>query len=127
MSSMIIRRESCINMKELRRIIRDLREDNDIKQKTIAEYLGVSQQTYSNYENGHRDIPIWAVVKLSKYYQVSTDYLLGADSGYLGNTNLSGKYLGDVTLHDVMFDIQKLNAKDRRDLLKYIRFLKNSD
>lgn len=124
---MIIRRESGINMKELRRIIRDLREDNDIKQKTIAEYLGVSQQTYSNYENGHRDIPIWAVVKLSKYYQVSTDYLLGADSGYLGNTNLNGKYLGDVTMHDVVFDIQKLNAKDRRDLLKYIRFLKNSD
>lgn len=127
MSGMSIRRESGINMKELRRIIRDLREDNDIKQKTIAEYLGVSQQTYSNYENGHRDIPIWAVVKLSKYYQVSTDYLLGADSGYLGNTNLNGKYLGDVTMHDVVFDIQKLNAKDRRDLLKYIRFLKNSD
>lgn len=114
-------------MKELRRIIRDLREDNDIKQKTIAEYLGVSQQTYSNYENGHREIPIWAVVKLSKYYQVSTDYLLGADSGYLGSTNLNGKYLGDVTMHDVVFDLQKLTAKDRRDLLKYIRFLKNSD
>ena len=124
---MIVRRESCITMKELRRIIRDLREDNDIKQKTIAEYLGVSQQTYSNYENGHRDIPIWAVVKLSKFYQVSTDYLLGADSGYLGNTNLSGKYLGDVTMHDVVYDLQKLSAKDRRDLLKYIRFLKHSD
>ncbi len=124
---MIVRRGSCITMKELRRIIRDLREDNDIKQKTIAEYLGVSQQTYSNYENGHREIPIWAVVKLSKYYQVSTDYLLGADSGYLGSTNLNGKYLGDVTMHDVVYDLQKLNAKDRRDLLKYIRFLKNSD
>lgn len=124
---MLSRRESDINMKELRRVIRDLREDNDIKQKTVAEYLGVSQQTYSNYENGHREIPIWAVVKLSKYYQVSTDYLLGADSGYLGNTNLNGKYLGDVTMHDVVFDIQKLKAKDRRDLLKYIRFLNNAD
>lgn len=41
-------------MKELRMVIKDLREDNDIKQKTVAEYLGVSQQTYSNYENGHR-------------------------------------------------------------------------
>ena len=45
-------------MKELRMIIRELREDRDIKQKVIAEYLGVSQQTYSNYENGHREIPI---------------------------------------------------------------------
>lgn len=115
------------SMKELRTIIRDLREDKDLKQKTIVEYLGVSQQTYSNYENGHREIPIWAVIKLSKYYKVSTDYLLGADSGYLGSTNLSGKYLGDVTLHDVVFDMQKLNAKDRRDLLRYLRFLKNAN
>ena len=57
-------------MKELRMIIRELREDRDIKQKVIAEYLGVSQQTYSNYENGHREIPIWAVTKLSEYYKV---------------------------------------------------------
>lgn len=114
-------------MKELRTIIRDLREDKDLKQKTVAEYLGVSQQTYSNYENGHREIPIWAVIKLSKYYKVSTDYLLGADTGYLGNTNLNGKYLGDITMHDVVYDLQKLNARDRRELLRYIRFLKNTN
>ncbi len=114
-------------MKELRTIIRDLREDNDIKQKTVAEYLGVSQQTYSNYENGHREIPIWVVVKLSHYYKVSTDYLLSADTGYLGNTNLNGKYLGDTTMHDVVYDLQQLGTKERRDLLKYINFLKNAD
>lgn len=114
-------------MKELRMVIKDLREDNDIKQKTVAEYLGVSQQTYSNYENGHREIPIWVVLKLSRYYKVSTDYLLGSDSGYLGNTNLSGKYLGDTTLHDVVYELQQLDTADRRDLLKYIQFLKHDD
>ncbi len=114
-------------MKELRMVIKDLREDNYIKQKTVAEYLGVSQQTYSNYENGHREIPIWVVLKLSRYYKVSTDYLLGADSGYLGNTNLSGKYLGDTTLHDVVYELQQLDTADRRDLLKYIQFLKHDD
>ena len=114
-------------MKELRMVIKDLREDNDIKQKTVAEYLGVSQQTYSNYENGHREIPIWVVLKLSRYYKVSTDYLLGADSGYLGNTNLSGKYLGDTSLHDVVYELQQLDTADRRDLLKYIQFLKHDD
>ena len=114
-------------MKELRMVIKDLREDNDIKQKTVAEYLGVSQQTYSNYENDHREIPIWVVLKLSRYYKVSTDYLLGADSGYLGNTNLSGKYLGDTTLHDVVYELQQLDTADRRDLLKYIQFLKHDD
>lgn len=71
-------------MKELREMIRDLREDHDLKQKTIAEYLNVSQQTYSNYENGNREIPIWVVQKLSQYYKVSTDYLLGVETGYLG-------------------------------------------
>lgn len=114
-------------MKELRMVIKDLREDNDIKQKTVAEYLGVSRQTYSNYENGHREIPIWVVLKLSRYYKVSTDYLLGADSGYLGNTNLSGKYLGDTTAHDVVYELQQLDTADRRDLLKYIQFLKHDD
>ncbi len=114
-------------MRELRAVIRDLREDNDIRQKAVAEYLGVSQQTYSNYEKGHREIPLWVVVRLARFYKVSTDYLLGADTGYLGSTNLSGKYWGDTTLHDVVYDLQTLNAKDRRDLLKYIKFLKDTD
>lgn len=114
-------------MKELRTIIRDLREDRDLKQKTIASYLGVSQQTYSNYENGRRDIPLWAILKLSEYYKVSIDYLLGIDAGYAGNTNLNGKYLGNITMHDVMYDMQRLSTKSRRDLLRYIRFLKDEN
>lgn len=114
-------------MKELREIIRDLREDHDLKQKEIAAYLGIAQQTYSNYENGNREIPTWVVQELSKFYKVSTDYLLGAETGYLGNTNLRSTYLGDITMHDVVYDIQKLPPKERRDLLKYIRFLKHTD
>ena len=114
-------------MKELRELIKDLREDHDLKQKTIADYLGVSQQTYSNYENGRREIPTWAVAALAKYYKVSTDYLLGADTGYLGNTNLKNPYLDNITMHDVMYDIQKLKPEDRKDLIKYIRYLRNSD
>lgn len=114
-------------MKELRAIIRDLREDNDIKQKTVADYLGVSQQSYSNYENGHREIPIWALTRLASFYQVSIDYLLGAEEGYAGSTNLSGKYLGDITMHDVVYDIQTLSPQNKRDLLKYIKFLKQTD
>lgn len=114
-------------MKELRTIIRELREGKDIKQKTIAEYLGVSQQTYSNYENGHREIPVWAVTKLAEYHQVSIDYLLSAGNDYAGSTNLNGKYLDEITMHDVVYDLQKLNPQSRRDLLKYIKFLKQSD
>ena len=57
--------------------IRSLREDRDITQKQIAEYLHCSQQVYSNYELGQRDIPTDVLIKLANYYHVSTDYLLG--------------------------------------------------
>lgn len=57
--------------------IRDLREDNDLKQRQLAEYLNCSQQVYSNYELGQRDIPTDVLIKLSEYYHVSVDYLLG--------------------------------------------------
>ena len=111
-------------MKELRELIRDLREDHDLKQKIVAEYLNVSQQTYSNYENGRREIPVWVVPALAKLYKVSTDYLLGADTGYLGNTDPKSLYLDKITMHDVMYDIQGLQREKRRDLIKYIRYLK---
>ena len=110
-------------MKELRELMRDLREDHDLKQRAVASYLGVSQQTYSNYENGRRDIPTWVVASLAKYYKVSTDYLLGADSGYLGSTNLKNVYLEDITLYDIMYDIQRLKPRERRDLLRYLQYL----
>ena len=57
--------------------IRGLREDRDLKQREIAEYLNCAQRTYSNYELGQRDIPTDVLIKLADYYRVSTDYLLG--------------------------------------------------
>lgn len=57
--------------------IRSLREDRDITQKQIAQVLHCSQQVYSNYELGQRDIPTDVLIKLAEYYNVSTDYLLG--------------------------------------------------
>ena len=57
--------------------IRDLREDHDLKQRQLAEYLNCSQQVYSNYELGQRDIPTEVLIRLSELSQVSVDYLLG--------------------------------------------------
>ncbi len=57
--------------------IRDLREDNDITQKQMAKILNCSQQVYSNYELGQRDIPTDILIKLSEFYKVSVDYILG--------------------------------------------------
>ena len=57
--------------------LRDLREDRDMKQKDLAAYLNCSQQVYSNYELGQREIPTDILIRLSKLYQVSVDYILG--------------------------------------------------
>lgn len=57
--------------------IRDLREDNNYTQKELSKILNCSQQVYSNYELGQRDIPTDILIKLAKFYNVSTDYILG--------------------------------------------------
>ena len=56
--------------------LKELREDADIKQQTLAKYLHIGQNTYSQYENGQRQLPIDVLIKLAKYYNVSTDYIL---------------------------------------------------
>ncbi|MBR7116851.1 MAG: helix-turn-helix transcriptional regulator [Clostridia bacterium] len=58
------------------RRIRDLREDRDLTQKVVAKELNCSQQVYSNYELGQRDIPTYILIKLAKFYGVSVDYIL---------------------------------------------------
>ena len=57
--------------------IRDLREDNDLTQRQVADYLKIKQNTYSQYETGSRQIPVEVVIALAALYKTSTDYLLG--------------------------------------------------
>lgn len=59
------------------RRIRDLREDRDLTQKQLAKMLNCSQQVYSNYELGQRDIPTDILIRLALFYDVSIDYILG--------------------------------------------------
>ena len=57
--------------------IRELREDRDLFQRDLAEYLHCSQVAYSRYELGLRDIPTDVLIALAKFHNTSTDYLLG--------------------------------------------------
>ena len=57
--------------------IRDLREDADLTQKQMAKILNCSQQVYSNYELGQRDIPTAILIRLAEFHNVTTDYILG--------------------------------------------------
>ena len=67
-------------MKEYWEVLRDLREDRDLKQGTIAEVLGTTQQVYSRYENGINEMPIRHLKTLCQYYQVSADYVLSLNT-----------------------------------------------
>lgn len=57
--------------------IRNIREDKDISQKEVSEYLNIKQNTYSRYETNERNIPLELLIKLADFYDTSIDYLLG--------------------------------------------------
>ncbi len=57
--------------------IRDLRTDNDLTQENVAEFLKCHEGVYRRYENGVREIPLWALVKLAELYDATVDYMLG--------------------------------------------------
>ena len=57
--------------------LKDLREDSDIKQQELADLLHIRQNTYSQYENENRQIPIDMLIQLAYFYNVSVDYILG--------------------------------------------------
>ncbi len=58
------------------RRIKDLREDNDVTQQEICDYLNIKQPQYSRYERGVRDVPSDVLIKLAKFYNTSVDYIL---------------------------------------------------
>ena len=60
--------------------MRNLREDHDMTQEAIAKMLGTSQTMYARYERGANEMQIRHLIRLAKYYDVSTDYLLGLTS-----------------------------------------------
>ena len=59
------------------RRIRDLREDNDLTQYAVAQYLCMHREVYGRYERGEREMPAWAILKLADFYHTSTDYIMG--------------------------------------------------
>lgn len=70
------------------RRLKDLRIDNDLYQKQIADYLKITRQQYGLYEIGKRDIPIDLLCKLADFYKVSTDYLLERTNKKNDNSNV---------------------------------------
>lgn len=59
--------------------LKELREENNFTQSQIAEYLNIKQNTYSQYENEKRQLPIDVLIRLAKFYKTTTDYILGLE------------------------------------------------
>lgn len=105
------------NIKPINELIRDLREDNDLKQSEIAKTIKSTQQQYSKYELGTSEIPAQAIVILAEFYGVSTDYLLG-------KINRDNIQVDDKLTLNLLSNINELTPNEKSELLNYINFLK---
>jgi transcriptional regulator with XRE-family HTH domain len=76
-------------MKPMKQLLRELREDNDLKQSEVATLIGTTQQQYSNYETGESELPLHALAILADHYNVSADYLMGRTECREGVTGLN--------------------------------------
>lgn len=88
------------------KIIRDLREDNDLPPQQIAGILSTSQTMYARYERGANELLIHHLVKLCEFYDVSSDYILGVTDK--NNTRLKFKRVFYFTYFQLFIQLQTL-------------------
>lgn len=113
-------------MADIHARIKDLREDNNLKQREVADYLGISQQAYSYYELDKRELPSRHVVNLAKLYNVSSDYILGVESGYIGSFDLDTSFIQGVTLKEVIINLEQLDKVNRQEAVKFLSYLSST-
>lgn len=111
-------------MKEPYEIIRELREDKDLRQIDIAQIIGTTQQHYSRCENGECDFQTRAIISLANFYNVSTDYLLGRTESKQGIASLNQFVVGDYTTGCLLTEILSLDTGGRRAVIEYIELQK---
>ncbi len=104
----------------LRKRLIDLRENNNLYQKDIAEILGIRQQTYSLWENGTKIIPLKHLNNLCNYYNVSMDYILGLSSYNSSNTIKKKKELDKKIIGKRIRLIRDKNSLTLRDLAEVL-------
>lgn len=104
-------------------VLRNLREDHEYKQDTIAKYLGVVQQTYSNYEKGHTSLPQEYLCKLADFYDVSTDFLLGRTTLQQPAEEMEKIFAQGKTVGEVTSALLTLSSEKRKILLDFLGYL----
>lgn len=111
-------------MKVINEILRELREDHDLTQATVASVIGVQQQYYSKYETGEYEIPVRHIITLAKYYKITSDFLLGLTEFKENYDRLERPVTGDMTAGKILNDILSLNTDGRKAVIEYIDLLK---
>lgn len=107
-------------MKSPYEILRELREDKDMKQADIAALLGTSQQYYSKYETGKHAMPVHYLVILADFYGVSLDYLLGRTACRIRPEDYQKPIVAEYTADRMLADVLTLDHKGRQSVRDYI-------
>ncbi len=105
-------------------ILRELREDNDFSQKQIAEMLGISQQQYSQYEMGTVEFPLRHFRKLSEFYDISADYLLGKTDRPQNKSYRNVYLTRNYSCIDLANNVMSLSEEGRKSVIEYIKLQK---
>ena len=107
-------------MKQMLELLRDMREDKDMSQREVAKMLGVTQQQYSQYENGSTELPLRHFAKLVEIFSVSADYLLGRTM-LPSNRSFENVYVvRDCSCVDLVGDILTLSSQGRKAVVDYV-------
>ena len=107
-------------MKSFCEILRELREDRDMKQSDVAALLGTSQQYYSKYETGKYEMPVRYVTALADFYGVSVDYLLGRTACRIKLGDYQKSIVAGYTVDEMLADVLTLDRKGRQSVRDYI-------
>lgn len=107
-------------MKPTNELLRDIRNDHDLTQKDVAKILGISQQHYSQYENGNYELPLRHLARLADYYHVSADYLLGRCALHAKEDLDLVHITADCTAAAFLERLLSLSPESRKSTVEYL-------
>ena len=110
-------------MSDISERMKKLRQEKHLKQQEVADFLGISQQSYSHYEQGKRELPLRHVAKIAELYNVSSDFLLGTSPNYSGMFDFNSCFEPDVSLRTMILTIMRLNKHARQQLFHFLLHL----
>lgn len=123
----ITRKGENMNLDDVPMIIKGLRESYGYTQGYVGKKLDISQQAYSNYEMGKRELPARHAAALAKLYHVSTDYIYGIVNEPIATSFPEAEYVKNISYQKLLQYLLRLNLSQRSNVLSYLNFLRNKE